>query len=139
MGVIIDGQERKSVVEQVEENSKYNGKLVKTSYYNTLKIYKKDIPCFVRLIMHYIDDSPLKICKGNGEVIDTFEYDKEETIVDYIIMEPETTGAIVYKVNGNSLQYYWSPYGADDLVLSSGYGYRNYFMIIPLKYGEAPH
>jgi hypothetical protein len=139
MGVIINSQERKSVVEQVEENSKYKGKLVETNYYNNLKIYKKDIPCFVRLIMYDIDDSPLKICKGNGGVIDTFEYGKENTIVDYIIMKPETGGANVYKVNGNSLQGYWSAYGTDDLVLSSAGGYKNYFMVIPLKYGMAPH
>ena len=134
MGVIIDGQERKSIGEQVEENSKYKGKLVETTYYSTLRIYKKDIPCFIRAILVFIDDSPLQICKGNGTVIDTFTYSKEGTIVDYIIMEPETSGAYVYKVNGNSFQSFWSPYGADDLVLKSEMGYRNYFMVIPLKF-----
>ena len=130
MGVIIDGQERKSVVEQVEENSKYKGKFIR----NDLRIYKKDIPCFIRVILKDIDDSPVEICKGNGQVIETFEYDKEGTIVDYIIMEPGTNGAVVYKVNGNSLTYNWSPYGTGDLVLKSEMGYRNYFMVIPLKY-----
>lgn len=130
MGVIINGEERKSVVEQVEENSKYKGKLVR----NDLRIYKEDLPCFIRAILKDIDDSPLKILKGNGEVMDTFTYSNEDTIVDYIIMEPGTSGAVVYKVDGNSLQYNWSPYGTDDLVLKSVYGYVNYFMVIPLKY-----
>jgi len=134
MGVIIDGQERKSVVEQVEENSKYKGKLGEFNYYKTLRIYKKDIPCFIRLILKYIDDSPLEIRKGNGTVLDTFTYSKEGTIVDYIIMEPETNGAIVYKVNGNSLTYNWSAYGTGDLVLSSEGGYIIYGIVIPLKY-----
>ena len=132
MGVIIDGNERKSVVEQVEENSKYKGKLIKKGF-GELKIYKKDIPCFVRVILYDIDDYPLKIHKGNGTVIDTFEYNKEGTIVDYIIMEPRTDGTSVYRVNGSSLVGNWSPYGTDDLVLSSSGGYLNYFMVIPLK------
>lgn len=140
MGVIIDGQERKSVAEQVEENSKYKGKLVKTNYYSILRIYKKDIPCFIRAILldirdGYDEDYPgLNIHKGNGNLLDSFTPSNENTIVDYIIMEPETNGAVVYKVNGNSLTYNWSPYGTDDLVLSSSMGYRNYFMVIPLKY-----
>ena len=134
MGVIIDGQERKSVVEQVEENSKYKGKLVKFNYYKTLRIYKKDIPCFIRAILVDIDDSPVEIRKGNGTVLDTFTYSNEGTIVDYIIMEPGTNGAVVYKVNGNSLSYNWSAYGTGDLVLSSEGGYIIYGIVIPLKY-----
>mgnify|MGYP000920417984 CR=1 FL=1 len=130
MGVIIDGQERKSVVEQVEENSKYKGKFIR----NDLRIYKKDIPCFIRAILISIEDSPLKIYKGNGTVLDTFTESNEKTIVDYIIMEPETNGAVVYKVNGNSLTYNWSPYGTGDLVLKTEMGYDNYAMVIPLKY-----
>ena len=132
MGVIIDGQERKSIAEQVEENSKYKGKLIKKGF-RELKIYKKDIPCFIRVILYDIDDSPLEIRKGNGTVMDTFTYSNEGTIVDYIIMEPKTGGASIYKVNGNSLIGNWSPYGADDLVLKSIYGYTNYFMVIPLE------
>ena len=134
MGVIIDGQERKSVVEQVEENSKYKGKLVEFNYYKTLRIYKKDIPCFIRAILVDIDDSPVEIRKGNGTVLDTFTYSKEGTIVDYIITEPETNGAYVYRVNGNSFTYNWSGYGTGDLVLSSDGGYIIYGIVIPLKY-----
>ena len=134
MGVIINGQERKSVVEQVEENSKYKGKLVKFNYYKTLRIYKKDIPCFIRAILVDIDDSPVEIRKGNGTVLDTFTYSKEGTIVDYIIREPETNGAYVYRVNGNSFTYNWSGYGTGDLVLSSEGGYIIYGIVIPLKY-----
>ena len=143
MGVIIDGQERKSVAEQVEENSKYKGRIVKTSFSKLLRIYKKDIPCFIRAILvdirdGYDEDYPnFYILKGNGSLLDSFTPSNKNTIVDYIIMESETSGAVVYKVNGNSLTYNWSPYGTGDdkdLVLSSNLGYRNYFMVIPLKY-----
>ena len=134
MGVIIDGIERKSVAEQVEENSKYKGKLVKFNVSKELRIYKKDIPCFVRIILVDIVDLPVEICKGNGQVIERFEENMERKIVDYIIMNPSADGARIYRANGNSYTYNWSAYGENDLVLSIDGGYTNYCMVIPLKY-----
>lgn len=131
MGVIIDGQERKSVAEQVEENSKYKGKLLGG---RDLKIYKKDLPCFVRVIGLDIDDSPIRIEKGSGGTLKELDTDRRK--VDYIIIPYNSTGAHIYEVSGNTLIGSYTNYGQNDLVLSAWGGYEWYSMVIPLEYKD---
>ena len=133
MGVIIDGNERKSIAEQVEENSKYKGKLV---YTTNLKIYKKDLPCFVRIMIDYLDEEDeLKIYKGSGSVV----WKTMATInrkLDLFIRESETNSNYVkvWEVSGDTLIASSWTYGNNNQVLSAKSGYDNSFMVIPLKY-----
>lgn len=128
MGVIIDGQERKSVAEQVEENSKYNGRFISGTH---LVLYKKDLPCFVRVMARDIDDSPMNIKAGNGTTLYTINTDN--VVKDLFIREYNTNGADVWEINGTTMSKKWSNYGQDNKVLEIYSGYTNYFMVIPLR------
>lgn len=113
MGVIINGQERKSVAEQVEENSKYNMRIK----YDSTKIYKKDLPCLVRVMVEDTEggNSPVYIKAGNGTSLFTITSDKK--IKDLFIRRYYQDEAMLYEINGTSFTIKWSPYGQKDEVL----------------------
>ena len=134
MGVIIDGNERKSIAEQVEENSKYKGRLID----GDLKIYKKDLPCFVRIMVVQLvddDDDPdaLVIYKGVGGVWK--EMKTENKKLDLVLVNNDSGNkAEIWEVSGDTLIKSSWAYGSNDMVLRASMGYENYFMIIPLEY-----
>ncbi len=98
MGVIINGQERKSIAEQVEENRKYNP----TLYSDSLTLYRKDIPCFVRVLVWDVDSSgsPIKIKAGNGT--DLYEIKMENIWRDYLITRWGDSGVEVYSIGSDN-------------------------------------
>ena len=133
MGVIIDGQERKSVAEQVEENSKYKGKLK----HKVATLYKKDIPCYLRIIIGNASaDNPLRIRKGDSTVLT--EFTTANKIVDYIII-PRYGKARLYTISGttwtttdlNYNTFNWFMH--IELKSPGGNDTGNYIMIIPLE------
>lgn len=128
MGVIINGNERKSIAEQVEENSKYKGKLVGTS---TLKIYKKDLPCFVRVIVVTVyEDGGLTIYGGNGQFL--YEMDVENKIKDFLVVE-YGSGVKVWEMDGTNLSGKSAAYGQDNKALTIYPSMDSYCIVIPLK------
>lgn len=130
MGVIINGQERKSVVEQVEENSKYNVRFVSSD----TTIYEKDLPCLVRVMSIHTEggNMPVKIKAGNGTTL--FTITDEGKIKDLFIKRYYVDKAIIYDINGTSLTLKWSPYGQNDEALIIDTGDTTYTIVMPLKF-----
>ena len=134
MGVIINGQERKSVAEQVEENSKYKGRFIGTG--DSLTLYKKDLPCFIRVFVKYIQSSekPVQIKAGNGTVL--YDIKMSNLWRDYIIIGYGDNGVRVYEIttSGNFSDKTGSNGYYDDVLEIYRNGASTYYMIIPLRY-----
>jgi len=133
MGVIIDGNERKSIAEQVEENSKYNGRFVRGG----IVLYKKDLPCFVRVMVATVDEDPapegLTICGGNGQVL--YEMNDESKLKDLLVVE-SVSGVWdmkVYDMNGTNFSGKSATYGQDNKALIIHPSTVSYCIVIPLK------
>ena len=130
MGVIINGQERKSVAEQVEENSKYKGRFVSGG----ITLYKKDLPCFVRVIVKTVYEDPipegLTIRGGNGQLL--YEMDVENKIKDLLVVE-YGSGVKVWEMNGTNLSGKSATYGQDNKALIIYPSEESYCIVIPLK------
>ena len=131
MGVIINGQERKSVAEQVEENSKYNPRKMD----GDLTLYKKDIPCFIRVLVWDIVSSerPIKIKAGNGTVL--YEIKMSNLWVDYIITRWGDSGVKVYSMNtsGNFSSKTGSNGPYDKVLEIDRNGGQLVHMVIPMR------
>jgi len=133
MGVIINGQERKSVAEQVEENSKYKGRFVSGTNNSTLVVlYKKDLPCFVRLIVVAVDeDYPwLEIYGGDGPLL--YEMTVANKIKDLLVTE-YGSGVKVWEMNGTNLSGKSTTYGQNNKALHIYSSAVSYCIVIPLK------
>jgi len=132
MGVIIDGQERKSVAEQVEENSKYNGRFF--DGYGHIILYKKDLPCFVRVIVVTVYEDPapegLLIYGGGGQFL--YEMEVEKKIKDLLVVE-YGSGVKVWEMNGTNLSGKSATYGQDNEALIIYPAEVSYCIVIPLK------
>jgi len=132
MGVIINGQERKSIAEQVEENSKYNPRLMS----GDLTLYKKDIPCFIRVLVWDMvnSDKPIKIKAGNGTVL--YEIQMINLWCDYIITRWGDSGVKVYRISSTSgnFSYKTGSNGPYDKVLEiDRNGGQLVHMVIPMR------
>ena len=131
MGVIINGQERKSIAEQVEENSKYNPRLMS----GDLTLYKKDIPCFIRVLVWDIvnSDTPIKIKAGNGTVL--YQIKMSNLWVDYIITRWGDSGVKVYglSTSGNFSSKTGSNGQYDKVLEIDRYGGQLVHMVIPMR------
>ena len=130
MGVIINGQERKSIGEQVEENSKYKGRFVSGG----ITLYKKDLPCFVRVIVVTVYEDPapegLLIYGGGGQFL--YEMDVENKIKDLLVVE-YGSGVKVWEMNGTNLSGKSATYGQDNKALVIYPSMVSYCIVIPLK------
>lgn len=131
MGVIINGNERKSIGEQVEENSKYKGKFVS----GEITLYKKDLPCFVRVIVVTVYGDPvpeesLYISGGNGSVL--YEMSVENKIKDLLVVE-YGSGVKVWEMNGTNLSGKSATYGQNNKALIISPSTESYCIVIPLK------
>lgn len=130
MGVIINGQERKSIAEQVEENSKYNGRFVSGG----ITLYKKDLPCFVRVIVVTVYEDPapegLTIYGGGGQFL--YDMDIENKIKDLLVVE-YGSGVKVWEMNGTNLSGKSATYGQDNKALIIYPSEVSYCIVIPLK------
>lgn len=135
MGVIINGQERKSVAEQVEENSKYKGRFVGSINNSTsVVLYKKDLPCFVRVIVVTVDEGEdypgVAIYGGNGPLL--YEMSVENKIKDLLVME-YGSGVKVWEMNGTNLSGKSATYGQNNKALQIDCSMVSYCIVIPLK------
>ena len=133
MGVIINGQERKSVAEQVEENSKYKGRFVIGTMNDTnLVLYKKDLPCFVRVIVVEVDEDYPKVMihGGNGPLL--YEMSIANKIKDLLVME-YGSGVKVWEMNGTNLSGKSTTYGQNNRALAIYSSAVSYCIVIPLK------
>jgi len=130
MGVIINGQERKSIGEQVEENSKYKGRFVSGG----ITLYKKDLPCFVRVIVESVEKDPepegLIIYGGNWQFL--YEMNVDCKIKDLLVVEYGSR-VDVWVMDGTNLSGKPAVYGQNDEALRIYPSKISYCIVIPLK------